>query len=189
MSFASITLLALAMSTDAFAAAVCKGTALHRPRWAEALRTGVIFGVIEALTPVVGWLLGTVAAHYVRAWDHWLAFILLGALGVRMILAGLAGGNDCEVERPQRHSFWLLATTGLATSMDAMIVGVSLAFAGIDILPVALAVGFTTLVLVTAGVMLGRVVGAVAGKRAEVVAGLVLIGIGAAILNQHLAAG
>jgi putative Mn2+ efflux pump MntP len=186
MNFASIALLALAMSTDAFAAAVSKGTALHRPRWGEALRTGVIFGTIEALTPVAGWLLGTAAARHVQAWDHWIAFVLLGGLGVRMVLASLAAPEDRAAPKPHRHSFWLLAITGLATSMDAMIVGVSLAFIDVAIVPVALAVGFTTLVLVTAGVMLGRALGAVAGKRAEMLGGLLLIGIGAAILNQHL---
>src|SRR3982751_4735723 len=89
MNLASTALLALAMSTDAFAAAVGKGTALERPRWSEALRTGLIFGTIEALTPVVGWALGLAAASYVQAWDHWIAFGLLAILGVRMILAGL----------------------------------------------------------------------------------------------------
>ena len=80
-------LLALAMSTDAFAAAVSKGSALDRPRWSEALRTGAIFGVIEGLTPLIGWLLGLSAASYVEAWDHWIAFVLLAALGIRMVLA------------------------------------------------------------------------------------------------------
>ena len=89
MNLASTALLALAMSTDAFAAAVGKGTVLQNPRWREALRTGVIFGTIEALTPIIGWLLGLAAAKYVTAWDHWIAFVLLAALGLRMILAGL----------------------------------------------------------------------------------------------------
>lgn len=72
MNFASTALLALAMSTDAFAAAVGKGTSLQNPRWREALRTGVIFGIIEAITPVVGWALGLSAASYVKSWDHWI---------------------------------------------------------------------------------------------------------------------
>ena len=91
----SIAALELAMSTDAFAAAVGKG-ALQRPSWLEALRTGAIFGVIEALTPVVGWLLGSMAAKYVTAWDHWIAFGLLGALGARMIRAGLSPADGAD---------------------------------------------------------------------------------------------
>lgn len=189
MNLASTALLALAMSTDAFAAAIGKGTALQRPRWSEALRTGAIFGAIEAMTPVIGWLLGIAAASYVEAWDHWIAFALLGALGVRMILAGLTSAQEDERPKPVRHSFWLLAVTGFATSIDAMAIGVGLAFLDTNIIPVAFAIGLTTLVMVTAGVMLGRVLGAVAGRRAEIVGGLLLIGIGGAILHDHLRAG
>ncbi|MCD6679151.1 MAG: manganese efflux pump MntP [Burkholderiaceae bacterium] len=188
MNLASTALLALAMSTDAFAAAVCKGSVLHDPRWREALRTGVIFGTIEGLTPIAGWLLGSIAADSVSAWDHWIAFGLLAVLGVRMILAGM--NRECALDTPRRvrHSFWILAVTGFATSIDAMAVGVGLAFLDVDIVPVALAIGATTLTMVAIGVMLGRVIGAIAGRRAEVLGGLILLGIGAGILYQHLTA-
>ncbi|MEO8526371.1 MAG: manganese efflux pump MntP [Caldimonas sp.] len=185
MSIVSVILLALAMSTDAFAAAVAKGAALHRPRWREALRTGLIFGSIEALTPLVGWALGLVAAKYVTAWDHWIAFGLLGILGVRMIVSGFGTPEQPE-ERPQRHDFWVLAMTGFATSIDAMAVGVGLAFLDVRIVPIAAAIGLATFVMVTIGVMVGRMLGALAGKRAEVIGGLVLIGIGCAIVYEHL---
>lgn len=189
MNPVSIILLALAMSTDAFAAAIGKGVALHHPRWREALRTGVIFGVIESLTPIAGWWLGSATAKYVSEWDHWIAFSLLGILGLRMIHAGLGVDKESDVPKPSRHSFWLLALTGFATSIDAMAAGAGLALVGVNIYPVAVAIGFTTFVMVTAGVMLGRVLGAVAGKRAGIVGGLLLIGIGSAILQEHLAAG
>ena len=189
MNPASIILLALAMSTDAFAAAIGKGVALHHPRWREALRTGVIFGVIESLTPIAGWWLGSAAAKYVSEWDHWIAFSLLAILGLRMIHAGLGVDKESDLPKPGSHSFWLLALTGFATSIDAMAAGAGLALVGVNIYPVAVAIGFTTFVMVTAGVMLGRVLGAVAGKRAEIVGGLLLIGIGSAILHEHLAAG
>src|SRR3546814_7699804 len=77
MTFLSTLILALAMSTDAFAAAVSKGVALRKPRFSEAVRTGLIFGVIEALTPIVGWALGSIAAEFVAEWDHWIAFCML----------------------------------------------------------------------------------------------------------------
>jgi len=186
MSFLATLALALAMSTDAFAAAVGKGAALHRPRWSEALRTGVIFGVIESLTPVVGWALGSVAAKYVTAWDHWIAFTLLFGLGARMIWVGLRDQGEAAEERPDRHSFSLLALTGFATSIDAMAVGVGLAFIDVNIVPVAVAIGLATFTMVTAGVMLGRVLGSVAGKSAEVAGGVLLIVIGAVILAEHL---
>ena len=187
MNVTSTALLALAMSTDAFAAAVGKGAALHKPRWGEALRTGVIFGTIEAVTPLLGWALGLAAARYVAAWDHWIAFALLGGLGLSMVRAGLRkGGDEPQDEKPDRHSFWLLAVTAFGTSIDAMAVGVSLAFLDVNIAATAAAIGFTTLVMVTVGVMLGRVLGAVVGRRAEIVGGLLLIGIGCAILFEHL---
>ena len=186
MNLLSTVLLALALSTDAFAAAVVKGAALHRPHWREAVRAGLIFGTIEATTPVVGWALGSLAARHVEAWDHWIAFGLLGVLGAKMIREGLQAAGAPVEERPNRHPFWTLALTGFATSIDAMAVGVGLAFLDVQILPVAATIGLTTFVLVTAGMLLGRVLGIVVGKRAEILGGIVLIGIGATILVEHL---
>lgn len=185
MNLAAIAVLSLAMSTDAFAAAVGKGAALHKPHLREALRTGLIFGVIEGLTPVIGWALGQIAAPYVSAWDHWIAFTLLGLLGLRMIKTGLSE-PEADVGKPATHSFWVLAVTAFATSIDAMIVGVGLAIMGADIVITAAAIGFTTFVMVTIGVMLGRVLGVIAGRRAEIVGGVLLIGIGSLILYEHI---
>ncbi|HSC65248.1 MAG TPA: manganese efflux pump MntP family protein [Caldimonas sp.] len=188
MNALAVVAIAFAMSTDAFAAAIAKGAALRRPSWREALRTGAIFGVIEAVTPLIGWLVGSAAAKYAREWDHWIAFTLLAGLGARMIWVGLrADGNDVD-ERPATHSFWVLALTGLATSIDALAVGVGLAFVDVEIGWVAAAIGLTTFLMVTLGVMLGRALGAVAGKRAEILGGLLLIGIGTAIVFEHLTA-
>jgi putative Mn2+ efflux pump MntP len=185
MSPVAVFFLALAMSTDAFAAAVGKGTALQNPRWSEALRTGAIFGAIEAITPLVGWALGFAAADHVKAWDHWIAFVLLGVLGLRMIRSACRGGHD-TIEKPTRHSFWVLAMTGFATSIDAMAVGVGLALLNVPIVPIALAIGCATFVMVTLGVMVGRVLGNIAGRWAEAVGGILLIAIGSAIFYQHL---
>jgi putative Mn2+ efflux pump MntP len=189
MSFVAVVLLALAMSTDAFAAAVGKGTALQNPRWSEALRTGLIFGCIEAMTPIIGWALGNLAADYVQAWDHWIAFTLLLVLGGRMLIAAFRTRDDDEPEKPSTHGFWILAMTGFATSIDAMAVGAGLAFLDVNIFPIAAAIGFATFGMVTIGVMVGRVLGKVAGRWAEAVGGVVLIGIGAGILIQHLNGG
>lgn len=105
-----------------------------------------------------------------------------------MTWVGLRSGDDGVDERPESHSFWVLGLTGLATSMDALAVGVGLAFVDVHIGWVAAAIGLATLVMVTIGVMLGRGLGAVAGKRAEVLGGLLLIGIGTAIVFEHLGA-
>lgn len=187
MSLLSIVLIGFAMSTDAFAAAVGKGAAMQRPRFVQALRAGVIFGVIEALTPVIGWGLGLAAAAYVTAWDHWIAFVLLGALGTRMVIAGFRrDAPDADRDETRSHGFWNLAATGLATSIDAMAIGVGLAFLDVNILLVSVIIGICTLVMVTTGIMLGRALGAIVGKRAEIIGGLILIIVGSVILYEHL---
>lgn len=183
----SLIFLALAMSTDAFAAAIGKGASLHKPRLSEALRTGLIFGVIEGITPLVGWAIGQAATDYVQEWDHWIAFTLLLLLGLHMIYNGFKE-DDEEEEKPNQHGFLILAITAFATSIDALAVGVGLAFVDVNILVAALAIGLATMIMVTLGVMLGRVLGNVVGKRAEIIGGVVLMLIGATILYEHLSA-
>lgn len=183
----SLLFLALAMSTDAFAAALGKGASLHKPRFTQALRTGLIFGVIEAITPIIGWGIGQVATKFVESWDHWIAFTLLLVLGLHMIYNGIKH-DDAEEQKPDQHSFFILAITAFATSIDALAVGVGLAFVDVNILVAALAIGVATTVMVTIGVMLGRVLGTVVGKRAEIVGGIVLMVVGSTILYEHLSA-
>lgn len=184
----SLLLLGFAMSTDAFAAAIGKGAGLQRPRLRDALRTGAVFGGIEALTPVAGWLLGRLAADYVRTVDHWIAFFLLLSLGLHMIAGGLRGEPADTPPAASAHagSFWMLALTGLATSIDAMAVGAGLALVDVNILAFALVTGLCTLAMATAGVMVGRLVGVMAGRRAEIAGGAVLILVGSVILWEHL---
>ena len=187
MSPLSILLIGFAMSTDAFAAAIGKGAAMRRPVFRDALRAGLIFGVIEAITPVIGWLIGRVALDYVEAYDHWIAFGLLSVLGLHMIVAGLRPENETDDEDPSRHrGFWHLAVTGFATSIDAMAVGIGLAFMDVHIGVMALVIGLCTLTMVTAGIMLGRVLGSLIGKRAEIIGGVILMIIGSTILYEHL---
>lgn len=188
MSPLSILLIGLAMSTDAFAAAIGKGVAMGRPRLRDALRTGLIFGVIEAITPLLGWLLGKAAAPYVQAWDHWIAFVLLLGLGLHMIINGVRGEehDEAQAQADNARSFWLLALTGLATSIDAAAIGVGLAFLDVHIGIVAAVIGLCTFGMVTLGVLLGSKLGEIAGKRAEILGGIVLILVGAGILYEHL---
>lgn len=187
MNIVSTALLALAMSTDAFAAAIGKGAALKKPNLHEALRTGIIFGSIEAITPLIGWAVGKTAAQYVAAWDHWIAFALLAGLGIKMIHEGFEAPHAEENRRTQ-HSARILAITAFATSIDAMAVGAGLAFIDENILSAAAAIGLATFIMTTTGVMLSRALGVVIGKRAEMAGGIVLICIGSLILYQHLSA-
>ncbi|WP_108779800.1 manganese efflux pump MntP family protein, partial [Xanthomonas fragariae] len=130
------------------------------------------------------------ASSYLVAYDHWIAFVLLGALGTHMIVAGLRDepddGQDTASDTPKRHGLLAMATTGVATSIDAMAVGVSLAFLDVHIGVVAVVVGLCTFSMVTAGVMLGRALGNLIGKRAEILGGLILVIVGSVILYEHL---
>ncbi|HDS9532402.1 TPA: manganese efflux pump MntP [Klebsiella pneumoniae subsp. pneumoniae] len=187
MNLSATILLAFGMSMDAFAASIGKGATLHKPKFSEAVRTGLIFGAIETLTPLVGWGLGMLASQFILEWNHWIAFILLVFLGGRTIVEGFRGDSDEACEAPHRHGFWLLVTTAFATSLDAMAVGVGLAFLQVSIVTTALAIGCATFIMSTLGMMVGRFIGPLLGKRAEILGGIVLIGIGSEILWSHFA--
>lgn len=187
MNLSATILLAFGMSMDAFAASIGKGATLHKPKFSEAVRTGLIFGAIETLTPLVGWGLGMLASQFILEWNQWIAFILLVFLGGRMIVEGFRGDSDEACEAPHRHGFWLLVTTAFATSLDAMAVGVGLAFLQVSIVTTALAIGCATFIMSTLGMMVGRFIGPLLGKRAEILGGIVLIGIGSEILWSHFA--
>ena len=182
MSLIAIVVIAFGMSVDAFAAALAKGAALDRPSLKEALRTGLIFGTVEAITPVIGWAAGLAAASFVDAIDHWIALFLLGGVGCKMIYESFQPRAE---EKPRQHSLLDLAVTALGTSIDAMAVGVTLAFLEAEIVVVAAAIGIATFIMTTTGVMMGRYAGATLGKRAELVGGIGLIALGVRIFIKH----
>lgn len=183
----SILLLALALSTDAFAAAVGKGAAMARPRWRDALWTAAVFAVIAGLAPAVGWLAGSAAPATIRDWDHWVAFVLLSLLGAHMLVKAARAPEDGEVVR-RRIGPWAAVVAGLATSVDALAVGVGMAFVDVRIAPVAVAIAACTFVAVALGVMAGRALGAMIGRRAEAVGGVILILVGTLIAWEHVSA-
>ena len=189
MNFLSLVGLAFAMSTDAFAASIGRGVSLGRTHLVEALRIGVIFGTVEAITPIIGWGIGIAADRLVSDWDHWVAFALLSMLGLHMIYKGLTldeGESESEQKSAGASSTCLLALTAVATSIDAMAIGVTLAFTEVNILVAAATIGLATTLMVTIGIMLGRAIGALVGKRTEIIGGLVLIGIGTWIAYEHV---
>jgi putative Mn2+ efflux pump MntP len=179
----AIIFLAFSMSADAFAAALGKGTRLDRPGWGEALRTGAIFGTIEAITPIIGWALGRAASRFIEAFDHWIAFGLLLVIGGKMIWDAVRRHDD--EEKPSNHSFLVLAMTAVGTSIDALAVGVTLALVDASIIVNALAIGAATFTMTTIGVMAGRMLGEKFGRYAEAAGGLILIVIGCTILFEH----
>ncbi|WBV43197.1 manganese efflux pump MntP family protein [Pseudoroseomonas cervicalis] len=185
MSPVSIAVLALGMSVDAFAAAISRGAGARQVRLAEAMRTGLVFGSVEAVTPLIGWGAGMLAAGALAAVDHWIAFALLGLVGGRMLFE--AARRPAE-DAPAGRSPWMLLATAVGTSIDAMAVGVSLAFLEAEIWVIAAAIGAATFCMATGGVLFGRLLGRRFGRVAEALAGIALILLGAAILHEHLSA-
>lgn len=184
MTPVSISILALSLSVDAFIAALGRGAKRQHVGLGRALRTGLVFGAAEAVTPLIGWTLGMAASRYVQAVDHWIAFALLGGVGLRMILSACQGRGAEPL--PARNSLWALIATAVGTSVDAMAVGVSLAFAEVHILIVAAAIGIATTCMATAGLMAGRVLSLRFGRIAEAAGGVALIAMGCGILITHL---
>lgn len=189
MSPVSVAVLAVSLSADAFAAALGQG-ARRRPTWPQALRRGLVFGVIEGLTPVVGWALGLAAAAWVTEIDHWIAFVLLSLVGGRMVLEAVRSWNEAQSpddgSGTSRKGWGSIIMTAVGTSIDAAVVGVTLAFIGADILLIALATGLTTFLFATGGLMAGKAAGLRLGRGVELLGGLLLIGLGTRILLEHL---
>lgn len=189
MSPISIAVLAVGMSIDSLLASVGGGASLRRQcRLCDALWVGIVFAVVQMITPLIGWAAGSAASAYVASFDHWIAFGLLSLVGGRMVLLAFRSQEEetCEVSFIGTPAALLLTAVG--TSIDAMAVGVSLAFVKANILLIVAAIGATTFLMSAGGVLMGRLIGNRFGRSAEVVGGLVLIGLGCLILREHLTA-
>ncbi|HET8611495.1 MAG TPA: manganese efflux pump MntP family protein [Sphingomonas sp.] len=180
--------LGLGLSVDAFAAAVAKGATMRRPRPAEAIRIGAVFGAAEAVMPAIGWAIGASFAGRVMAASDWIAFGLLAAVGAHMLWEA-ANERDAPAEAERKSGGARLILTALATSIDALAVGVSLAVLHMPILAACIVIGLVTMIVAAIGVLIGHHASAHLGARAEIMGGIVLIGIGATILGRHLWAG
>lgn len=189
MSVMAIVVLAFSMSMDAFAVSVGRGAAMGRPHFSEAIRTGLVFGIVEAITPLIGWAAGIAAASYISAVDHWIAFGLLAAVGLNMLYAAFKGEDETNGTSRPGMSMMVLVATAIGTSLDAMAVGVSLAFLEVNILVIATAIGMATFLLSSGGMLVGRLIGERFGRVAEGIAGIALIVLGASILYEHLTLG
>lgn len=188
MNLLTTILLALGMSVDAFAAALARGVGSLHYTWRQTVKTALIFGIVETIMPLIGWLAGSMAQKFIAEYDHWLAFGLLLALGLKMIWGALHDGDETAAAYGNRTDATLTLTviTAIATSIDSMVVGVGLAFLDANIWLTALAIGTSTTIMAAVGLRLGRLLGQKIGSRAEMAGGVVLIGIGTFILLEHL---
>jgi len=183
MGIVELILIAAGLSMDAFAAAICKGLSVQNLKSRHAVITGLFFGGFQAFMPLIGYLLGSQFKDYITAIDHWIAFGLLLVIGVNMIRESRNEHCDNFSNTFDLKNMTLLS---VATSIDALAVGVTFAFLQVNILPAVLLIGATTFLLSAAGVKIGHAFGMKFKSKAEFAGGVILIGIGLKILIEHL---
>lgn len=183
MGFIELFLLAVGLSMDAFAVSVCKGLAMRRITIQKASIVGLWFGGFQALMPLVGYFLGVQFQDKITAIDHWIAFILLGIIGINMVREALSGDCENTSDSLDVKTMFVLA---VATSIDALAVGITFAFLQVEIIPAVSFIGVTTFILSAAGVKIGNVFGTKYKAKAELAGGVILILLGIKILLEHL---
>lgn len=187
MTLIELFLIAVGLSMDAFAVSICKGLCQRKFLPKQALIIGLFFGGFQAGMPLLGWALGTSFASAITTYDHWVAFVLLGFIGGKMVHDALQG-DDAPVECPAdgRLNYKELLILSVATSIDALAVGITFAFLQVNIIPAVSLIGLTTLALSFVGVWVGNKFGAKYKSKAELAGGIILILIGLKILLEHL---
>ncbi len=182
MDLLSLICISIALSMDAFSVSICKGLATRKFSLRTALSCGLWFGFFQAIMPLIGYFFGVQFEHFINSIDHWIAFVLLLLLGSKMIREAFSGDYKDEKESDMK-TMPLLA---VATSIDALAVGVSFAFLKVNIWKSVLLIGITTFVFSFAGVRIGNIFGVKYSKIAEITGGVILVLIGTKILLEHL---
>ena len=183
MSNLTLFIIALGLSMDAFAVSICKGLAMQKISLKKAAIVGLWFGGFQGLMPYIGYILGSQFEHYITAIDHWIAFILLGLIGISMIKEALGKEEECQDDSLSFKTMLILA---VATSIDALAVGITFAFLKVTIIPAVLFIGVITFILSMVGVKVGNVFGIRYKSKAELAGGVILILMGTKILLEHL---
>ena len=183
--FIELLLIGVGLSMDAFAVSICKGLAMRRVNKKQAFVIGLFFGGFQALMPFIGWALGTQFESYITSIDHWIAFVLLGLIGLNMIKESREKAEEGEC---QNDSFGIktMVPLAVATSIDALAVGVTFAFLNVDIVPAVSFIGTITFFLSVLGIKIGNVFGTKFKAKAELAGGIILILMGTKILLEHL---
>ena len=181
MGILDLFLLAVGLSMDAMAVAICKGLSVRKLKLKHALIVGLYFGGFQAGMPLLGYFLGRQFEAYITSFDHWIAFVLLGIIGFNMIRESRSGADELNDSFSPRA----MIPMAIATSIDALAVGVTFACLQVSIVPAVSFIGAITLTLSALGVYLGNIFGAKYKSRAELVGGIVLIFMGVKILVEH----
>ena len=183
MGIWELLIIAIGLSMDAFAVAVCKGLSMQKMSYKQAVVTGRFFGGFQALMPLIGYLLGTQFKDYITSIDHWIAFILLSIIGINMIKE--SRNEYCE-NVGESFNLKKMTVLSLATSIDALAIGVTFAFLQVNIIPAVSMIGITTFTFSLIGVKIGNVFGTRFKSKAEFTGGIILIAMGIKILFEHL---
>ena len=193
MGLSELIVLAVGVSMDAFAVSICKGLAMKKATMKAGLTCGLWFGGFQAIMPLIGFFLGTLFANAIEAVDHWVAFILLGIIGINMLKEAFENGEcECCSDANADLSPKTMFVMAVATSIDALAVGISLAMAGLPvwgmdgIFAAVILIGLCTCAFCTAGVKIGNVFGGRFEKKAQIAGGVILILLGLRILLEHL---
>ena len=193
MNSIELLLLAVGLSMDAVAVAVCIGLDISKADMKKSLTVGLYFGVFQAVMPLIGYLAATIFAEGIISYDHWIAFALLCFLGIKMIAGSLKKDTRESKEQTEKSGGKKTSLTprhmlpfALATSIDALAVGVSFAFLRVDIIPAVSFIGIVTLLLSMIGVKIGNMFGLKLKSKAEIAGGVILVLIGAKILLEHM---
>ncbi|MFC1871213.1 manganese efflux pump MntP family protein [Chloroflexota bacterium] len=185
MDFWIIFLIALSLSADCFAVALGGSVSLKRLSFLPAARVSLSFGIFQGLMPVLGWLAGQTVVQLIADYDHWLAFVLLALVGGRMLRGAFRAPDSAGKKSDITRGFQLIILS-VATSIDAFAVGLTFALVEIKIVLASATIAVVAFLATAVGLLLGRKIGGLMGKRAEAIGGLVLIGIGVKILLEHL---
>ena len=187
MGIVELLLLAVGLSMDACAVSICKGLAMKKATLKEGAICGIWFGGFQALMPLIGFFLGSLFAQAIEAVDHWIAFALLALIGITMLKEAFGKCEECEENGGADLSFKTMLVMAIATSIDALAVGISLAMAGdVNIVLAVVLIGVITFVLSCIGVKIGNIFGSRFEKKAQMAGGIILILLGIKILLEHL---
>lgn len=186
MTLVELFLIAVGLSMDAFAVAVCRGLSMPKLRKDHAGIIALFFGVFQGGMPLIGWFLGSRFADYIREFDHWIAFFLLLWIGGKMVKESMEKDEGCASCGEYRLDYKELTVMAIATSIDALAVGITFAFLSVKIVPAVTLIGVTTFLISFAGVFIGNFFGQKWKSKAELLGGLILIAIGTKILLEHL---
>jgi putative Mn2+ efflux pump MntP len=185
MTWLTTLIIAVGLGMDAFAVALAVGARRSTLTFRPLFRLSFHFGLFQFLMPVLGWFCGSQIEQYIRDFDHWLAFGLLGFIGGKMIWESLSSDHTAKAASDPTRK-WSLVALSVATSIDALAVGLSMAFLQIDIWAPSVIIGIVAATMTALGMVFGRQLGVRFGKRMELIGGLVLIGIGIKIVIEHL---